>query len=666
MKEVLCSGQAFSLEFPYPGGSAALHWNPMGDHGELTASLCYDGAYGMGEKYNAVNQKGRTAVNEVEEKFCFQGEKTYCPAPFFWTNTGFGLYAATDERTSFRFGEKEIRAELPANCRLILFAGSPGEIIRDYMALFGPAKVPPKWAFGPWISANHWDSQEKVERAAAQAEEYGFPVCALVAEAWSDEATFYIFRGARYTPRPDGGAFRLEDFDFSDSPWPDPAGMVRRLHEKGIHFLLWQIPVYKKQGQDEPLNAENELDRADAAARGLCVRNADGSPYTIPEGHWFAGSMIPDFTNPVAEESWFAKRQYLTELGVDGFKTDGGEFIYRDDVRFADGSSGRAGKNRYAQQYTAAYTRHLAPEQALFSRAGYAGQHTTPIHWAGDQQSQSSELASALRAGLSAALTGIPFWGFDIGGFAGPLPTLDLYRRATQLACFVPVMQWHSEPDGGQFRELMPGGEGNNERSPWNLAAAYGVPEFVDEMRFWHNLRMNLLPYLYSTALDCAEASIPMMRPLVYQWPEDPLAWDCEDEFLLGDSLLVAPLLEENTEKRTVYLPEGQWIGLFDRRTVAVGQTVTAGGDGRIPVFLRAGSGLALRLDESRSLDSPVGNRAAAGAPLHLLLAGTCGQFRFRDELGTDLTITWTGGEPHINGSCPFPLTWEVIPAEGC
>ena len=666
MKEVLCSGQAFSLEFPYPGGSAALHWNPMGEHGELTASLCYDGAYGMGEKYNAVNQKGRTAVNEVEEKFCFQGEKTYCPAPFFWTNTGFGLYAATDERTSFRFGENEIRAELPANCRLILFAGSPGEIIRDYMALFGPAKVPPKWAFGPWISANHWDSQEKVEHAAAQAEAHGFPVCALVAEAWSDEATFYIFRGARYTPRPDGGAFRLEDFDFSDSPWPDPAGMVRRLHEKGIHFLLWQIPVYKKQGQDEPLNAQNELDRADAAARGLCVRNADGSPYTIPEGHWFAGSMIPDFTNPVAEESWFAKRQYLTELGVDGFKTDGGEFIYRDDVRFADGSSGRAGKNRYAQQYTAAYTRHLAPEQALFSRAGYAGQHTTPIHWAGDQQSQYSELASALRAGLSAALTGIPFWSFDIGGFAGPLPSLDLYRRATQLACFVPVMQWHSEPDGGQFRELMPGGEGNNERSPWNLAAAYGVPEFVDEMRFWHNLRMNLLPYLYSTALDCAEASIPMMRPLVYQWPEDPLAWDCEDEFLLGDSPLVAPLLEENTEKRTVYLPEGQWIGLFDRRTVAVGQTVTAGGDGRIPVFLRAGSGLALRLDESRSLGSPVGNQVSAGAPLHLLLAGTCGQFRFRDELGTDLIISWTDGEPHINGSCPFPLTWEVIPAEGC
>ena len=100
------------------------------------------------------------------------------------------------------------------------------------MDLFGPAKLPPKWAFGPWISANHWDSQEKVERAVAQAEEHGFPVCALVAEAWSDESTFYVFRGARYVPKPNGGAFRLEDFDFSDSPWPDPlvwySGFTRR------------------------------------------------------------------------------------------------------------------------------------------------------------------------------------------------------------------------------------------------------------------------------------------------------------------------------------------------------------------------------------------------------------------------------------------------------
>lgn len=664
MEEILCSGQALDLTFLYPGGDAVLRWRPAKERGELTISLAYSGAYGMGEKYDAVNQKGRTVVNAVEEKFCFQGDKTYCPAPFFWTNTGFGLYADTNEITRFQFEDTEIRAELPAGCRVTLFAGMPEEIIRAYMDLLGPVKLPPKWTFGPWISANHWDSQERVEQAAAQAEAHGYPVCSLVAEAWSDEATFYIFRGARYEPKPSGGAFRLEDFDFSESPWPDPAGMVRRLHERGIHFLLWQIPVYKKQGADEPLNAQNELDREDAVVRGLCVHNEDGSPYTIPEGHWFAGSMIPDFTNPATEETWFAKRRYLTDLGVDGFKTDGGEFIYREDLRFSDESSGREGRNRYAQEYTAAYTRHLGPEQALFSRAGYSGQHTTPIHWAGDQQSQNSELASALRAGLSAALTGIPFWGFDIGGFAGPLPTLDLYRRATQLACFVPVMQWHSEPDGGQFRELMPGGEGNNERSPWNLAAAYGSPKFVDEMRFWHDLRMNLLPMLYNIALDCAEHSRPMLRPLVYQWPLDPQAVECEDEFLLGDSLLVAPLLQENAERRAVYLPDGKWIGLFDRSVVSGGQTVMGGGNGRLPVFLRAGHGLALHLDKSLTLGSPVGNRVDGEATIHLLLAGDSGSFHFRDELGTDLLVTWEDGHVHTEGICSLPLTWEAISAK--
>lgn len=193
----------------------------------------------------------------------------------------------------------------------------------------------------------------------------------------------------------------------------------------------------------------------------------------------------------------------------------------------------------------------------LFSRAGYAGQHTTPCYWSGDQQSVNSELRSALTAGLSAAMTGIPFWGFDIGGFAGPLPSPDLYRRATMLACFCPIMQWHSEPNGGQFRDLMPGGTGDNERSPWNMERAFRLPGFAEEMAFWHRLRMNLLPYLYSEALCCAAESVPLMRPLAFLWPEDPHCLAAEDEFLLGDSLLVAPLLEEEQRTRILYLPAG-------------------------------------------------------------------------------------------------------------
>lgn len=288
---------------------------------------------------------------------------------------------------------------------------------------------------------------------------------------------------------------------------------------------------------------------------------------------------------------------YLLEMGVDGFKTDGGEFVYREDLRFHDGSTGREGVNRYARDYEQSYRRFLGESRILFSRAGFTGQHTVPLHWAGDQQSQNSELKSALRAGLSAAASGILFWGFDLAGFAGPLPTPDLYRRATQMACFCPVMQWHSEPDGGQFKELMPGGEGNNERSPWNMAAAYNAPAFMEEMRFWYRLREKLRPYIWQTAQKSAEESRPLMRPLVYEWPDDPNAIDCEDEYLFGDALLVAPLLEENAEDRTVYLPDGQWIDFFTRKKYDGRRSIRAGGNGKLPVFVRAGCEALLKIN---------------------------------------------------------------------
>lgn len=642
-------------EYLFAGGKAEFSWKEEAEGESLTLRLPYRGAYGMGEKYNALNQKGKLAVNQVEEKFCFQGEKTYCPAPFFWTDTGFGLYVDTEETTAFEFREEEIWIRLPKDCEIVLFSGTPESILREYTGLFGEAILPPRWIFGPWVSANHWDSQEKVEETVRLSRKYGYPVSVLVLEAWSDEATFYIFRGAKYTPRPKGEAFQLEDFDFQGTPWPEPAAMVQRLHEEGIHLLLWQIPVYKKQEEGEEPNIQNTLDREDAKRRGLCVHNQDGSPYTIPEGNWFAGSMMPDFSNPETEESWFAKREYLNRMGVDGYKTDGGEFIYSEQVCFQDGSDGRRGKNRYAQSYTEAYSRHLGKGQILFSRAGFSGQHKTPILWGGDQQSTNEELKSVLTAGLSAALTGIPFWGFDIAGFAGELPTPDLYRRATQLACFCPVMQWHSEPDGGQFKLLMPGGKGNNERSPWNLAAAWKMPELIEEMRFWHLLRMNLIPYLWSTAKQCVRKRQPMMRPLVYDWPEDERAVSCEDEFLLGESLLVAPLLEENAEERKVYLPEGEWIGLFDRKWRQGKQTVTAGGNGKLPVFIRRGRGIVLCLGKDRKLGAFL--KKGEGS-FHCLLAGSEGKESFEGLSGERITVSWENGRVKMPN---LELSYEIL-----
>ncbi len=555
----------------------------------LSIRLRYQGAYGMGEKYDSLNQKGKTVVNAVQEKFCFQGEKTYCPAPFFWTDTGFGLYADTKEVTVFSFKEDCIDITLPEKADVVLFSGTPEEMIREYMGLFGPAVLPPKWTLGIWVSANRWNSQRDVDALLEKLKRYDFPASVAVLEAWSDEATFYIWNGAKYTPVPHGQGLKYEDFDFSDSPWPDPKQMIQTLHAEGLKLLLWQVPVYKKQGEEEVPNVQNDLDREDAVCRKLCVSMADGTPYTIPEGHWFPGSMVPDFTNPETCRSWFEKRRYLLDMGVDGFKTDGGEFIHRTDARFYDGTTGKEGVNGYAKMYTESYRDFAGKEGVIFSRAGFSGQHTVPCHWGGDQQSQNRELSAVLKAGLSAAATGILFWGFDLGGFAGPLPTLDLYRRATQTACFCPIMQWHSEPDGGQFRELMPGGQGNNERSPWNMEESYDAPGFMDEMRYWHKLHERLRPYLWETARACVRDGKPFMRPLVYEWPEDEQVLNIEDEYLLGEDLLVAPLLEENAQSRRVYLPEGVWFDFFDGTKYEGGQTVTAGGKGKLPVFTRNG-----------------------------------------------------------------------------
>ena len=566
-------------------GNAELYRN--GNH--LTVHVPYNGAYGMGEKYDSLNQKGKTVINQVREKFCFQGDKTYCTTPFFWTDTGFGLYVDTCEVTTFIFGESYIEIKLPETADVVLFSGTPEEMIREYMSLFGPAVLPPEWTMGIWISANRWNTQKDVDVLLEKLKKYDFPASVVVLEAWSDEATFYIWNGAKYEPVPNGHALKYEDFDFSGTPWPDPAKMIQDIHDAGLKLLLWQVPVYKKQGDDEVQNAQNDLDREDAVARKLCVTMPDDTPCTIPKGNWFPDSMVPDFTNPETVKSWFGKRQYLLDIGVDGFKTDGGEFIHHSEAQFRNGTTGKEGVNRYSRDYTESYRNFVGSNGVIFSRAGFSGQHTVPCHWGGDQQSQNSELASVLKAGLSAAASGMIFWGFDLAGFAGPLPSLDLYRRATQMACFCPIMQWHSEPDGGQFRELMPGAEGNNERSPWNMEESYAAPGFMAEMRYWHRLHEQLRPYLWKTAQDCVRNSTPFMRPLVYEWPNDVNAVNCQDEYLLGNDLLVAPLLEENATTREVYLPHGVWFDFFDGTEYSGNQTVTAGKDGKLPVFTRNG-----------------------------------------------------------------------------
>ena len=581
----IIKGQGYQKRIPLGNGLYAQIRRTEAE--KLVIDVPYQGVYGLGEKFDSVNQKGKTVETQVIEKFCNQGNISYCVTPFFITDSGLGIYIKTGKKTVISL-QDEIICEIPKEAEVTVFTGSIGEIIQDYVGLFQKPKLPPRYAFGIWVSANHWNCEADVDRLLAELEEYRFPASVIVLEAWSDEATFYIWNGAEYKPEKSKEGFRYEDFDFRNSPyWKDPKGMIEKLHEKGKKLVLWQIPVFKGMEPDRT-SEQLDLDKEYAIEYGLAVLNKDGTPYEIPEGNWFEGSYIPDFTNEKTREFWFRKRQYLTDIGVDGFKTDGGEFIYSKDVLFSDGTDGEESKNQYCQDYINAYSHFITEDQVLFSRAGYAGASGTPILWAGDHQSTNDELKNVLRAALSSAMSGILFWSFDIGGFAGPLPSLDLYRRSTQMAVFTPVMQWHSEPDGGQFRELMPGAEGNNERSPWNIAMAYNKPEFIEEMRYWHMLREALLPYIYESAQTAVRESRPMMRPLVFDYQADRAVTDIEDEYLFGDSLLVAPFMEEDQTSRKVYLPEGKWHDLFTGRCYEGKKWHESDRKSRLPVYIKA------------------------------------------------------------------------------
>lgn len=558
---------------------------------KLRINLKYKIALGGGERFHTLNLKGHRIHINVEEKFCEQFDKTYCPIPFFMTDAKIGIYVETGKPFDFIFGEDYIIADVEDNTYIYIFNGNYQDMLSEFMSIFGRGYVPPKETFLPWISANHWDAQWKVEKQLELIKKYDFPVGVVVIEAWSDESTFYIFNGAKYKPK-ENAYFSYDDFSFEkNGPWPNPKAMIDKFHAEGIKVILWQIPVYKHETNLELVNHQNELDKIEAIKNNFVVKTKNGEPYKIPKGKWFEGSMIPDFTNKEAEKDWFSKRKYLLDIGIDGFKTDGGEFIYDEDVIFSNGGNGSQMKNYYPQLYTSAYTNFIGRNRILFSRAGYSGQHMTPILWAGDQKSTFGELKAQLLAGLSAAMSSIIFWGFDIAGFAGKLPDADLYLRATQLATFCPVMQWHSEPDGGQFSALMASDDIENERSPWNIAEKNNDSKLLERTRIYHRLRKEIYTQVYDYANKAVKNNLPLMVPLVFEFPDDLEAIDVNDQFIFISEYLVAPILEPNKTEREVYLPKGKWKNIWNNEILEGCQKIRFNHEWHIPVYKKVKEG---------------------------------------------------------------------------
>lgn len=576
-------------------GSAALRWLEQSDGYATRLRATFmpqpdEPLYGLGERFTGPNLRGNIWDSRVYEEYKEQGHRTYLPVPFLVSPRGYGLWLDALEPSHFDLrGDthtltlEKLPTEGAVMSLCLLVSETPYGVTHTFTNLTGKISVPPKWAFGPWMSANTWNSQAKAEEAIQRTLEEDVPASVLVLEAWSDESTFYIFNDAQYQAKDGSESFRLDDFTFT-SKWPDPKGMVDNCHEQGIRVLLWQIPVQKKPDE---AHAQQAADEQHMLEQGYAIKNADGSSYRN-KGWWFTDGLVMDFTHPEARDWWFAKRRYLLdELGIDGMKTDGGEHLWGRDLRAHDGRRGLELYNAYPELYVDAYHDFVQQQTGgngvTFSRAGYTGAQRHPAHWAGDENSTWSAFRASILAGLSSSLSGVSIWSWDIGGFSGEIPTVELYLRSTQMACFCPIMQYHSElHDASECRD----------RSPWNIAERHNDPRALTIYRAYAKLRMRLLDYIYGEAEAMSTEGRPLMRYPGLEHPErhDMLMKD-PYSYLFGRDLLVCPVLEKGAQTRNVVLPPGNWIDFWSGATFEGDRRITVLAPlERIPIFVRANS----------------------------------------------------------------------------
>lgn len=555
---------------------------------------------GFGERFDALDHRGASLDSVVFEQYKSQGaeRKTYLPLPFAHVvgGRGWGFHVRTSRRVWFDVGqtrgdrlviEAEVDAASTASGVLSVggYEGDPHTVLDAFLAEVGRPEQLPDWVLRLWASGNEWNTQTEVMRQVDLHREHDIPVGSVVIEAWSDESTFHIWRDAQYTPREDGAPMRLADFTFpADGAWPDPKGMVGELHARDVRLLLWQIPLIKMRPHPRGQTRHD----ADAAVReGVLIREPgpDGQlrPYRN-RGWWFPLGLMPDLTDERAAEWWTNKRRYLVdELGIDGFKTDGGEHAWGRELAYLDGRRGDEANNTFPVAYAKAYgdlLRRAGKAPVTFSRAGFTGAQSHGAFWAGDENSTWEAFRWSLFAGLNATASGILYWGWDIAGFSGEIPTPELYLRSMAAAAFVPIMQYHSEFNHHRTP--------SRDRTPWNIAERTGDDRVLPGARRLVHLRERLVPYLSAESAWAIGQGTSLMRPLFFDWPDDEALWAHPLQWMLGRDILVSPVTEEGATTHTATLPDGDWVHAF------TGERVGGGADTRVvpwdevPVYVRA------------------------------------------------------------------------------
>jgi len=547
--------------------------------------------FGLGERFDTLDHAHTVVKNLSGDNAGVKGTSTYKPIPFFMSTTGYGLWVDATGEATFDLNASD-RDEIvvdaaAARLRIVLFTGPefPG-ILEKFTALAGRAEVPPYWAFAPWKARDYHQNDAQVKEDVDRNRELGLPASVILID--SPWATTY------------------NDYKFNPKQFAEASGMVKYVHAQGYKLVLWHTP-WINSASDPPKEAGFEGKIAPlaenyqfAADQGLLVKNPDGSPYV---GRWWKGmGSLVDFTNPKAKQWWQDQVRQAIAVGADGFKDDDGEGNFFGDVKFADGSDARVMRNRYSVLYNNAVEeliqKDLKGNGVLLARSVTVGANGIGFLWGGDNEASFSPLnglPTVVTAGLGSGLSGMPLWAADLGGYeaTADTPNARLLERWTEYAAFSPIMEVMSSKNIGpwDFDANSKNGDPNSRSGEAN--GPTGSHEALDVYRKYAVLHMSLFPYRYAAAQEAARTGMPLMRALVLEYQDDARARTAKDEYLFGPDFLVAPVVDEGTQ-RPVYLPPGEWVDYWTGKPVAGGKVVVADAPAdAIPVWVRAGAVIA-------------------------------------------------------------------------
>lgn len=532
---------------------------------------CDETFYGFGEKFTDLNKRGQKITVWQRDAQSTNSDISYKGMPYFMSSTGYSVLLNTYTRTHFNMGATSgvsytMETEDPYLDYYMFCNRDYKGLIRDYTSYSGRSAMLPRWAFGFWMSRMSYINRKEVEEIVEQMEAFGMSVDVIHIDAWLDMMS------------PEGGT---ELLTFDEERFPDPEGMIRWLREKGIHLSLWMFPYVQtksKWGKGDKFTRQYELMKE----RNFLVKNREGEPYIFSPGEGDAagwGVVALDFTNPDFVGYMKERVKRLMKMGVGVIKTDFSEEIPEDAV-FYDGSSGLESHNKYTLLYAKTIyeaSREVKEEMGeralLWGRSGYAGSQNYPANWAGDSSAAKNNLASVLNGGLSMGISGVSFWGFDIGGFYNcdyegnrVIPADEEYIRSVQMGLMSPLSRSHGQ---------------STPREPWIFSE-----EAQRAFLAINKIRYRMLPYIYSSAYETHREGLPMMRAMLLEFADDLNVRNLSTQYMLGSALLVAPVFDQQVHH--IYLPEGSWIDFYTGERLAGGRWIAAQKDiQKIPLYLR-------------------------------------------------------------------------------